>query len=536
MLDTFLALSLIVAAFAIALSVLLVFGLLDRRQTSRLRGFSEAERDAIVFIFENENLLDATPAARQLLKSAPRQGTVWAHLSTLLGPRFPRLNDWIKDLGEVGHMELKSTDGSSRIRAEWHDGVARITLDSTQPHETGAALDGHSLVAMTHELESLRASADRTPYPIWREDRTGVITWCNAAYLDLADSVTDGDDLRAWPPYPVFELTQDTLSEPATEAKSALHRVAVAAAGDGARHWFEVSVAEIDGNDRLFTAIPADRLVRAETSLNEFVTTLTKTFASLPIGLAIFDRSRELALFNPALMDLTVLPAEFLISKPTLSAFLDRLRQQRMIPEPKDYKSWRQQMSDLVAAAQNGTYEDTWSLPTGQTYRVTGRPHPDGAVALLFEDISAEISLTRRFRSEVETGQSALDALPEAVAVFSPGGVLSISNSAYAELWGTDPSTSLSELTIADATFGWQNQCAPSPVWDQLRAFVARSGSPRQKWTARLTLHDGRTLSCRATPLARGATLIDFSLPGLAVDRGLAPMIEAERYPTRAEA
>ena len=62
-----------------------------------------------------------------------------------------------------------------------------------------------------------------------------------------------------------------------------------------------------------------------------------------------------------------------------------------MMPEPKDYRSWRQQMSDLEAAAQNGTYEETWALPTGQTYRVTGRPHPDGAVALLFEDISAEV-------------------------------------------------------------------------------------------------------------------------------------------------
>ena len=67
--------------------------------------------------------------------------------------------------------------------------------------------------------------------------------------------------------------------------------------------------------------MPADRLVKAETSLQEFVTTLTKTFAALPIGLVIFDRARELALFNPALMDLTLLPASFLISKPSLSPF-----------------------------------------------------------------------------------------------------------------------------------------------------------------------------------------------------------------------
>lgn len=507
MFNTLLAISLILAAFGIALSALLVFGLLDRRQTSRLRSFSEAERDAIVFIFENETLLDATPAARRLLDSAPRKGSVWAHLSSLLAPRFPHLTDWIKDLATMGVMDLKSTDGANRLRAEWHDGVARITLEAD---DAAAEIDPHSLMAMTQELESLRANADETPYPVWREGGGGVITWCNRAYLNLVANVSGADEFHPWPPHPVFRITEDTLRQPAGDGRPALHRIAVTPAGDSTRHWFEVSVVELDGGDRLCSAIPADRLVRAETTLNEFVSTLTKTFASLPIGLAIFDRSRELALFNPALIDLTVLPTGFLIAKPTLSAFLDKLREARMIPEPKDYKSWRQQMSDLVAAAQNGTYEETWSLPTGQTYRVTGRPHPDGAVALLFEDISAEISLTRRFRAEIETGQAALDALPQAVAVFTTGGVLSISNRAYADLWGSDPSTSLSEITITDAARGWQDKCAPSPVWDQLRAFVARPG-PREVWNARIALNDGRALSCRVTPLARGATLVSFS-------------------------
>jgi len=509
MLETFIALLLTVAAFIVALAVLIVFGLFDRRQTSRLRSFSEAERDTIVFIFENETLLDATPAARQLLDSAPRHGPVWDHLAGILRPRFPRLNDWIHDLGDIGNIEMTSLDGTSVIRAEWHDGVARLSLESVEQNAP-VGLDRHSFGAMTHELDSLRASADRTPYPIWREDSAGVITWCNTAYLDLADSLSE-DDLRSWPPRRIFELGDKTQVEPASETTPALHRIAIAAPGENTRRWFEVSATPFADHEHLLTAIPADRLVRAETSLNEFVTTLTKTFASLPIGLAIFDRQRELALFNPALMDLTVLPAEFLIGKPTLSTFLDRLRQHRMIPEPKDYKSWRHQMSDLVAAAQNGTYEETWSLPTGQTYRVSGRPHPDGAVALLFEDISAEISLTRRFRTEIETGQAALDALPEAVAVFTPGGILSISNQAYAELWGSDPSSGFADLTIADAARAWQGQSTPSPVWERLRAFVARSGSPRDSWSASVALSDGRHLICRATPLARGATMIDFT-------------------------
>jgi len=99
---TLLALSLIAAAFLTALAALMVFGMIDRRKTSRLRRFSEAERDLIVFIFENETLLDATPAARQLLDTAPRTGTAWAHLADVLCPRLPLWTDWIKDLANIG--------------------------------------------------------------------------------------------------------------------------------------------------------------------------------------------------------------------------------------------------------------------------------------------------------------------------------------------------------------------------------------------------------------------------------------------------
>ena len=65
--------------------------------------------------------------------------------------------------------------------------------------------------------------------------------------------------------------------------------------------------------------------------------------------------------------------------------FLDRLRENRVMPEPRDYRTWRNSIAELEAAAQDGTYSETWSLPDGHTYHVTGRPHPDGAVALLFD-------------------------------------------------------------------------------------------------------------------------------------------------------
>ncbi|MEJ2035199.1 MAG: PAS-domain containing protein [Maritimibacter sp.] len=511
MYQALLIISLIAAAFLIALAVLYVFALADHRKVSRLRRFSEAERDSVVFIFDNETLLDATPAARQLLATTPQRGTAWTRLATLLSPRFPRLNERIIDLAEMGEMEIKSADDSGMLHAEWHDGVARINLTGPEADGEASTIDGQSLLAMTHELETLRRNAELAPFPMWREDSAGRITWCNRAYLDLADSFDSDTDTRPWPPHKVFTLSEDTRKVPAQEGNPAIHRFAISPANAPTRQWYEVSELNLEADERFFFAWPSDRLVKAETLLHEFVTTISKTFAALPIGLAIFDRKRELALFNPALLDLTLLPAEFLIAKPTIAGFLDKLRAARMIPEPRDYKSWRQQISDLVAAAENGTYEESWTLPTGQTYRVTGRPHPDGAVALLFQDISAEISVARRFRAELDAGQAALDGLAQAVAVFTAGSKLSMSNAEYTRLWGTDPAAIKTDIALADAIRIWQARCVPSPVWDKLRSFVGATGH-RETWTAPLALHDGRQLTCRVVPLAHGATLVDFSL------------------------
>lgn len=168
-------------------------------------------------------------------------------------------------------------------------------------------------------------------------------------------------------------------------------------------------------------------------------------------------------------------------------------------------------MTALEEAATDGTYEETWTLPSGQTYRVNGRPHPDGAVALLFEDISAEISLTRNFREELEVGQSVLDSFEEAIVVFSSSGLITISNSAYIDLWGVDPSTTFGEMSIIDATRCWQEICDPTRLWDELKEFVS-SPSKRSEWFGKATLDDGRILVCKFTPLGAGATMVSFKV------------------------
>ncbi|MEZ5777062.1 MAG: PAS-domain containing protein [Paracoccaceae bacterium] len=484
------------------LALLLISYVAQGRRPKPHRGSLVPEPELVILLFDGHELVDATAPARSLLERIPGSADEWARLSSYLSQRIVRFEERLEELPSRGRVDFAGKDGVTlNVVAEAVGGMMRLTLTDPEAEGQGIVVDALSLRAQEEELKFLRLMHGALPSLLWRTDEDGTVTWANKAYLDL--SAESGESELMWPlPVQFPQVGAQNAAGPARRLKRA--------GSDRAKGiWYEVASFPL-GDATMHHAVSVDALVKAETALREFIQTLTKTFAHLPIGLAIFDRQRQLALFNPALTDLTTLGVEFLSGRPTLFAFLDQLREARVIPEPKDYQSWRLQMSELERAAASGHYEETWALSSGQTYKVTGRPHPDGAVALLIEDISAEITLTRHFRSEIELGQSVVDAIDEAICVFSPAGEIILSNAAYAALWSVDPGTTLGRMSIRDAIRHWQGRTLPTPVWGDARDFVSDIGE-RAEWFAEVSFVDGGVLNCRFAPLPGGATLAAFS-------------------------
>lgn len=496
------AIVLVMSSVCAAFAALYALALLQARKQAKAIQLFGSITDEMVFLFDQDVLIDASDSANDFLAAASSSASPWGKLCALLEPNFPGFEARVAKLADARRLVLSGlgNDGLTLI-AEWRFGLSRITLSARDPQGRAVSVDRLSYQALDQELSGLRTMLDKAPVLIWRQDGQGAVCWANRAYLDLAADRDGEDHAGTWPLPRLFDA--DTVQDqPNRRAKLVI-------AGEKKPRWFDVFRFE-DGDGVLQFALSADAAAHAESALREFIQTLTKTFAHLPIGLAIFDRNRQLALFNPALIDLTGLGPDFLSARPTLFTFLDRLREDNRMPEPKNYKLWRQQMVALERAASSGQYEEIWSLPGGQTYRVTGRPHPDGAMALLIEDISAEMQLTRRFRAELELGQAVIDSLPEAVAVFSPAGVLVLSNAAYARLWGNDPSTALTNFGVNDALAQWAGATQPSPIWarlrDRMESLVSRAG-----WQDDALLPDGRRLQCRMQPIQGGSTLVGFN-------------------------
>lgn len=471
-----------------------------------------------VFVLDDHRILDMTETGRDFFSDRVDGECTRERLVALFQRLCTEFEGAMATLRDRRRATLTTRDGSRTLALE-HDGrLTRITV--TEAETETLALDRASHASMRDELSTLRAMAENLPYPCWREDRQGQIQWINGAYLALV-SERAGADPGCWPPAPLFDDAAHVAGE--------TRRFQLSGRTSVAHGWFDVTATRL-GDDLILTAMPADALVRSEAALAEFKHTMSRTFAQLTVGLAVFDRDRRLAVFNPALTDLTTLPIDLLLSRPSLESFLDALRARDRMPEPRDYTSWRERVLRVEREAEDGTYSDLWHLPSGQTFRVAGRPQPDGAFALLLEDVSAEIGLTRRFRAEIQTGEAVLDELDDAVAVFDRTGEILITNRSYDMLWQTASQDGVAPMSARDAIEIWRRGTVGEADWEGTQTFVAHAG-PRERREQSCMLLDGRPMVVSLAPLPSGSSLVRFSLPAERPERSsdLVPVRGRER-------
>lgn len=503
-----------------ALLAMVLIRHVDRGTTLRRSGAAPVLADAARrYEFREGYLISQTDPDDAFLPHDTDRSAAFQDLRRALTALNPEIPARFDDLSRRGQpFVLAGRLGEDALSVAGRATEGRIVI-SIGPAEVGTGreiVDAPVLQALRTEAEEMRRALDLGRAPVWTADDEGRVLWANGPYLSLLERMSGNEpDRVTWPLPALFVEQLDPMPEPGSLRRCHLPLNGSAGAEHGPHApdgslWFEVSAVR-QGDVTLWCATPIDRLVAAEASLRNFVQTLSKTFAHLPIGLAIFDKRRDLMLFNPALVTLSTLPPEFLSRRPGLIAFLDALRDRQRMPEPKNYRTWRDEIAHLEERAEQGTYQELWTLPGGQSFRVIGRPHPDGAVAFMFEDITSEVLLTRQFRGELDLYHTLFDQTPEAVSVFSGEGRLVLANRAYGALWGGEPGDLVGVQSLDDATRQWQAVCEPTARIADIRAFAARKGD-MTPWTDELALRDGRTLILGVGALTGGATAVRFWL------------------------
>lgn len=370
-----------------------------------------------------------------------------------------------------------------------------------QLRDAQAALDARdaALSALDWKQQTVAALLDEAPLILWNRDPAGSVNWLGGE-VDLGEGrVTAAEAVEL--------LTSRQAIEGQISGKIDRTRLELGEDTPVALH-----AVEIDGphDTRCGFAVDASLTASAERTLTRFIQTMTETFAHLTVGLAIFDRNHRLILFNPALSEMWQIDATWLARRPDLREILDRLRSARRIPELTDYKAWREKLLGLFENPDAVDYEESWDLANGARIRVMARPHPHGALAFVFDDVTEQMKLENRFRHMDDLLRTALDRLDEGLAVFGANGLLQFVNAAFHEIWDTYPENVAKGVHAREIFELCSRLTVETDVWERGTTFATGELS-REVWTARLTLGSGRVLRARFAPLPGGSTLAAFA-------------------------
>ena len=469
------------AASIVALFVLWVSGLFLSRPSDHAIQGQALPSDAF-FLFQDDRLADMDIGADGSMEDLQS----WEGFRTAIGAQFPDLPNSLADLPEDLEVRLPAIGAAQGARLICHRQGATTRLRLTLENAPTAWDILNNATAHHHRTNLIKALHD-APNAVCVTDSAGRATWHNPEWASLPSVVANiameesgADESNAVP--------ARRITDPDTSRA------------------FELRIAAHDTGSSLFVS-EITGLVRAENAQRKFVQTLTKTFANLTTGLAVFDRNQELALFNPALLELTALPAPFLTARPHVMSFFDSLRDRQVMPEPRNYAKWRKHILDMIESASDGLYQENWALPSGLTYRITGRPHPDGAVAFLIEDITDEMSIKRRFRAQLDLRQLVLDEMDDAITVFDSRNLLMFCNQRCADLLGIDPDSSFADFSVADIIKAYTDTPLGHADWGEVEARLASDmGGMKEKFLLRGSA--GQVSECRVRSLSGGTKML----------------------------
>jgi signal transduction histidine kinase len=252
----------------------------------------------------------------------------------------------------------------------------------------------------------------------------------------------------------------------------------------------------------------AHKVVPGRTETKPSLETRFRSFDRLATAFAVFDINQRLTHFNQAYVDLWQLDPDWLATHPRDGEILDRLRQERRLPEKADYRDWKKTW--LSSYGSNAQAEDQWHLPDGRTLHVVADSEGEAGVTYLYENVTERLALESRYNALIQVQRETLDTLREGVAVFAPSGRLRLYNSAFATIWRLNPRQLDAEPHIEEV-IGWCRVLYDaSEDWERIKAAVTAIMPERIAYQSEFDRADGSVLVCAVLPLPDGGTLLKY--------------------------
>ncbi|MEM9169847.1 MAG: ATP-binding protein [Pseudomonadota bacterium] len=417
--------------------------------------------------------------------------------------------------GSVMTSEGRGIEASGRLAggqtALW------LTDPAARKPETGAL---GRILERSGDLHGALSCLERAPTPAWRRNAPLDLVWVNKAYAKAVEA-----------PSPSAAVSGQIELDPSLRARAqaaAADKKAVEAAVsvniEGDRRALRVFETPLHGAGAAAIggfAIDVTEIERAKSDLARHIEAHRRTLDDVPTAVALFGPNRALAYHNAAFAKLWRVDEADLVGGPTHDELLDSLRHAGRLPEQADYAAWKRRQIHLYtedhsapgSERDGGAPDEVWHLPDGRTLRVAQSRHPFGGVLTVFDDITQEVSLERRFNTQISVQKATLNTLAEGVAVFQADGTLRLYNDALQKMWRLETSLLKDAPHVEQVlqALAPQTRGADDTLTDIKRRATSMSPEARQPVAdVAVDLADGRTFSFGADPLPDGATLIHF--------------------------
>ncbi len=288
--------------------------------------------------------------------------------------------------------------------------------------------------------DDLKDLVDNLPCPVWMRTPQLSLKIVNKKYLEFCggkyNEVSESGD---------FEIAGAETRELAQSAQDSnkMRKKYVHLNQNGEHRCFEVTETPFhveQSLDKIATVgmmTDVSSLDNLRRNLKQNQNMHLEILASLGTAIAVFDSSCKLIFCNRAFVRLWELDENWLEEHSAYGAFLDYLREKRLLPEVPDYPHYRNEEHKMFTAIMEPK-EDLLHLPDGRSLRRIRAPHLKGGLIFAFEDITDRLTARREYNALFSVQQEILNNIEEAVLIFGPDGRLQFYNQAYVNMWDAD--------------------------------------------------------------------------------------------------
>jgi len=378
--------------------------------------------------------------------------------------------------------------------------VRFISLSETLRSQARLKIENQRLSA---DYETMLGLLDALKMPAWLRAADGRLQWVNRAYAEAVEAEDAATAVREAREF----LGGQAREQIAEQHKSrAVFEQTLSTVIEGDRRMFVVTdFAGPDGSAGLASDTSATETIRAE--YERTVRSHADTLDQLNTAVAIFDTDEKLRFFNQAFQKLWNLDSGFLLSAPSNTLLLDRLRSEGKIAEQPEWRRWKENLLGAYRAVE--PQEHWWHLPDRKTIRVVANPQPKGGVTWVFENLTEKMDLESRYQTAVRVQGETLDNLAEGVVVFGPDGKLRLSNPAFVTLWGLTAETVKQNVHVSAIRDLCDQRATDSP-WGGFVAAVTGFDDERRDRRGQTELVNGNVLSYAVIHLPNGQVMITF--------------------------